>query len=381
MPALVAVSVTGFSGYAALLAVAPAWVIDGGATEAGAGLVNGVLLAATVLTQTVVPRLTRSFGTGPVLVVGLLFMGLAAPAYALSASLPAVLGVSAVRGIGFGILTVTGSTVVAHLVPADRRGEAVGIYGLAVALPMLLLMPGSVLVADRLGFGWAFAVAALPLAGVTAALRLGRRVTEVEPAASGAAPPSLDRAAVTGLTRPTLVLFAVTMTGGALMTFAPQLGFSGVVAAVVLLVLGLGAAISRWLIGRLADRHGAHRFVRPLLVTCSLGAGLCAWGVAQGNVALLVLGALVVGPAYGALQNLTLVLAFASVPTQRIPTASAVWNIGFDAGTASGSVLVGTLAAGASFSTAFAVLAALALAAILAAPPRPRTPIRRRPTG
>lgn len=370
MLALVVVSVTGFSGYAALVAVAPAWAIEGGATEAGAGLVNGVLLGATVLTQTVVPRLTRSFGTGPVLVAGLLFMGLAAPAYAVSAALPVVLAVSAVRGIGFGILTVTGSTIVAHLVPADRRGEAVGVYGLAVALPMLLLMPGSVLVADRLGFGWAFAVAALPFAGIAAALNLGRRLTDADPEDDGVAPTPLDRTSVTGLIRPTVVLFAVTMTGGALMTFAPQLGFGGVIAATVLMVLGLGAAVSRWLIGRLADRHGAHRFVAPGLLICALGAGLCAWGIAQGSVALLILGALVIGPAYGALQNLTLVLAFAVVPTKRIPTASAVWNIGFDAGTASGSVIVGTLAAGVSFSAAFWVLAVVALVAIVVAPRR-----------
>ena len=71
MPALVAVSLTAFSGYAALLAVAPAWAVEGGANEAGAGLVNGVLLAATVVTQLFVPRLLRRFGTTPVLVATL----------------------------------------------------------------------------------------------------------------------------------------------------------------------------------------------------------------------------------------------------------------------------------------------------------------------
>ena len=60
---------------------------------------------------------------------------------------------------------------------------------------------------------------------------------------------------------------------------------------------------------------------------------------------LLLLGALVVGVPYGALQNLTLLIAFARVPAAGIPTASAAWNIGFDAGTATGSVVVGALAA------------------------------------
>ena len=67
------------------------------------------------------------------------------------------------------------------------------------------------------------------------------------------------------------------------------------------------------------------------------------------------------GLSYGALQNLTLVLALASVPRSRTHTASAVWNIGFDAGTALGSVLVGMIAAGVGFPTAMLVAGLLSL--------------------
>src|SRR4051794_20228510 len=162
----------GFSGYAALLAVAPLWVVEGGSTAAGAGLVNGVLLAATVLTQLAVPRALATWGTGRVLVTGLLLLGLPAPAYLLSDELGWVLGLSAVRGVGFGILTVVGSTVVAQLVPASRRGAAIGVYGLSVAVPNLLLLPGSVPVVERWGFAPVFWMGALPLLGVPAVVPL-----------------------------------------------------------------------------------------------------------------------------------------------------------------------------------------------------------------
>jgi len=363
MPALVLVSVTGFSGYAALLAVAPAWAVHGGATEAGAGLVNGALLLATVCTQLFVPRLVRAYGTARVVIAGLVLMGLAAPAYALSDALGPILAWSAVRGAGFGILTVMGSTIVAQLVPADRRGEAIGVYGLAVAVPNLLLLPGSVVVVERFGFGWAFAVAALPLLGVPAAVALGHRLPAEEPFRDGD-DIGTDRRTVVALLRPTLILFAVTMGGGALLTFAPQLGVDATEAAITLLVFGVGTALSRWLVGSLADRYGAQRFLAPLLVLCATGLSLCGWAVVRGDALLLIAGALVVGPAYGALQNLTLVIAFAQVSAQRIPTASAVWNIGFDAGTASGSVLVGAIAAASSFGVAFAVLAGTVVAAL-----------------
>jgi MFS family permease len=377
MPALVAVSLTAFSGYAALLAVAPAWAVEGGANEAGAGLVNGVLLAATVATQLCVPRLLRRFGTGPVLVTSLLLMGLAAPAYALSDSLGWVLGWSAVRGMGFGIVTVVGSSVVAHLVSPARRGEAIGIYGLAVAAPMVLLLPGSVAVADAFGYGWVFAVAALPLLGVPWGLTLGRLVDRSPSAAAsltGDEAHLTDRGTLGLVLRPTLVLFVVTMAGGALMTFAPQLGFPGTWAAAALLVLGLSSALARWLVGTLADRHGPQRFVAPLILMCAAGTGLCVLALTGDRPWLLLAGALVVGVPYGALQNLTLLLAFARVPARSVPTASAVWNIGFDAGTATGAVVVGALATAWSFGSAFGVVMVLLLSVLLLAPRVVRRP-------
>ena len=171
---LAVLSVFGFSGYAALLAAAPLWAVSGGASPAGSGLVNGVLLAFTVLAQLGVPRALARWGTGRVLVAGLLLLGVPAPAYLLSGGLGWVLGLSAVRGLGFGILTVVGSAVVARLVPAGRRGAAIGVYGLAVAVPNLVLLPGSVPVVDRWGFGPVFWVAALPVLGVPFAVRLAR---------------------------------------------------------------------------------------------------------------------------------------------------------------------------------------------------------------
>ena len=108
------------------------------------------------------------------LVAGLLLLGLPGPAYLVSSDLGWVLALSAVRGVGFGILTVIGSAVVADLVPASRRGAAIGVYGLSVAVPNLLLLPGSVPVVDRWGFGPVFWVAALPVLGLPFGVRLAR---------------------------------------------------------------------------------------------------------------------------------------------------------------------------------------------------------------
>ena len=370
MPALGLLSVFGFSGYAALLSVAPLWAVRGGADEAGSGLVNGVLLAATVVTQFAVPALLRRFGHGPVIAVGVLLMGVASPLYLLSDALGPVLGLSAVRGAGFGILTVTGSAVAAHLVPAHRRGAAIGAYGLAVAVPNLLLLPASVAVADRWGFGWVFALGALPVLAAPFAFTVARALGPADRVAERV--PRLDRRSALAVARPTAVLFAVTMAGGGLLTFAPQIVRSGTASAAVLLVLGVGTAACRWGAGHLSDRYGAERFLAPLLVTGALGLATCAWGAHRGgDLGLLLLGAALTGIAYGALQNLTLVVAFAHVGPSHIPVASAGWNIGFDGGTAAGAVVVGAIAAAAGFPAGLLFLAAAcACALVLCVPTR-----------
>lgn len=374
MPALGLLSVVGFAGYAALLAVAPLWAVRGGATEAGAGLVNGVLLGTTVLAQLAVPRALAAFGTRRVLAAGLLLLGLPAPAYLLSDGLVWVLALSALRGVGFGILTVTGSASVAQLVDPARRGAAIGAYGLAVAVPNLLLLPASVPLAEGLGFAWVFWIAALPVLGVPAALGLGAVLRDLghdRPTPSRGERP--DSRTLLLMVPPILVLFAVTMAGGGLLTFAPLLA-GPTTAMALLLGMGLTTTLSRWLVGHVADRHGASRFLAPLLVVAAAAVAGCAWAVHHERPVALVLAATVLGISYGALQNLTLVAAFAAAGPGRIPVASAGWNIGFDAGTASGAMAVGALAASSSFPVAFVVMAVVQLLAVLATvqPLRPR---------
>lgn len=379
MAPLMVMTCAGFSGYAVLLTVAPLWAVEGGASTAGSGLVNGVLLLFTVLTQLLVPRALRTFGWGPVLAVGLVLLGVPGVLMALDDGLAVILALSAVRGVGFGVLTVTGSAAVAALVGARRRGEAIGAYGLAVAFPNLVLLPAGPWIAESVGFWVAFIVSALPLVGIPAALRLASSLRlgapDLHPATAAAPDPhDPESTAYRRLLPPMLLLLAVTLAGGALITFTPQMVDGSAVAAGGLLLMGLSAALSRWRIGVLADRYGAQRFLVPLVVLTGAGMALVSWSVASSDsvrVGSFLVAMLLVGLCYGGLQNLTLVISFAAVSRRHHNLASAVWNVGFDAGTALGSVAVGVIAGLTSFTTAFLVTAAIALATLPLAWRRP----------
>jgi len=389
MPALLAVTFTGFSGYAALIAVAPLWAVRGGADEVGAGLVNAVLLLSTVAAQPFVPRVSARFGQTAVIGVGLALLGLPALGYGLSDALLPVLAMSALRGIGFAVLTVIGSATVAFLVAPTRLGAAIGVYGLGIALPMLLLLPASVPFADSLGFWVVFALGALPLLGIPAVPALARAVSRNRASApkpgsepvsdaesapdtgtrSTVATPAPDRWDLLRQVGPSmLILLSVTLSGGALMTFLPQLVPSSGLAALCLFLISLGAAFSRWLAGSLADRAGPKPFLIPLLLLTGLGMAGVAWWLHRTPPAwALLLAVTMVGLGYGALQNLTLLVAFQAVSRDRVDQASAAWNMGFDAGTGLGALVTGYLATAFSFPAAYLVLAAACLAAIAVA--------------
>jgi len=129
----------------------------------------------------------------------------------------------------------------------------------------------------------------------------------------------------------------------------------------------LSAALSRWRIGMLADRHGPQRFLVPLVPLTGAGMALVAWSLAGADglrTGLFLGGMLLLGLCYGGLQNLTLLISFSAVSRRHHNLASAVWNVGFDAGTALGSVAVGVVAGLTSFTTALLCAGAVAVATL-----------------
>jgi MFS family permease len=142
---------TGVSFYL-LLTVVPLYSASLGAGDVGAGLATGVLMLATVAAELITPRLVASYGYRLVFAVGVLLLG--APALALPASttLAAILAVCFVRGLGFAIVVVVGSALVASLVPPERRGEGLGIFGVVVGVPALVALPLGVWLAGQIGY-------------------------------------------------------------------------------------------------------------------------------------------------------------------------------------------------------------------------------------
>jgi predicted MFS family arabinose efflux permease len=370
MQALIGVTVLGFASYCLTLASLPAYAVTGGAAESTAGVVTAVLLTVTIAVQLMVPALTARFGIGPVLVAGLVAMGVPSPFYVLGDSLGWISALSAVRGAGFAVLTVLGATLAAQVAPPERRGESIGLYGLAIAIPNLVAVPAGVALVLNGHVGWLSWLAASPLLGVPLVPLLMRSVApQARPG------PATGRTAVRAALAPSLVLFVVTLAGGGLVTFLPIERPDGVLATVALLLFGVTGAVTRWRAGLLADRLGSRLLMPLALVVAAVGLVLVGVGLWSGAVWVLV-GAAVFGAGFGAAQNLTLLAAFARAGENGTTTASAMWNISFDAGTAIGALALGFLAAGIGLDWTYVVVAGLLAAAVPLASAAARVAVR-----
>ncbi|CAM5407682.1 hypothetical protein SCALM49S_08140 [Streptomyces californicus] len=233
-------------------------------------------MAATVLTQLCVRVALRRLGRTRTLVLGALLLGLPSLLQALSDHLVPVLATTALRGAGFGIVTVCGATAAAVLAPRGRQGAVIGLYGLAVALPQVVLTPAAPWLTDALDLPAVIACGALPVLALPWARHLGRAVetrTDAEATSDGPGPRAVRAPEVLRrIRRPLAVLLLVTAAGGAVLTFAPQFTATPALAATALLALTGTAALARWGCGELADRVA----LRPLTGALALtrrGAG------------------------------------------------------------------------------------------------------------
>ncbi|MGC0144991.1 MFS transporter [Pseudactinotalea sp. Z1732] len=397
---LMLATVTALCNFAPLMTVVPLWAAGGGGSGAGVGATNGVMLGATAITQLAMGPVLARFTLKQIFVAGAAVMAAPTPFYLLSDQLAPVLVISAARGVGFGLLVVAASALVAEIVPSHLLARGLGIHGLGTGLPMVIALPAGVWVARQWSFTPVF-VASTVLAVVGAVLasllHAGGRPADERPgpaAGSVLLDPSVEADHTAGATellesspaeaqvragaatrkrrigqpgvlgaigpllRPALAFFSLTMALGAVNTFLPLAVPDASVVSLALVVAPLAMITGRFGSGVLAGHLQPGRLVLPGAVVGAVGMGALALGAAPGmNSWLVVAGAGVFGLGLGVNQNDSLVVIMGRAGPRRRGLASTVWNFAYDAGMGSGAVIFGALLAGIDYPWAYGLAA------------------------
>ena len=358
---LILVAFAALFGFQLLLSVVPLYANEAGGGSSGAGLATAAFMLSTVLTQIQMPRILARYGYRRVLAAGLLFLGVPALFYAYAQTLVPILAVTLLRGVGFGIVTVVFAAMVVELAPAGRRGEALGLLGVAITLPNIFCNALGLWLVGQFGYEVVFL-----LGGVAPLLGLGM-VIGIRSAAPSGRGEEEGAGFFAGLGRsPLLRIFllfaATTMAAGVVLTFLPlAVPGSGVFsAASALLVVGITSTASRWWAGRFGDRRDPRLLLAPGLLACAAGM-VC---LPLGGVVLLI-GAVLFGTGFGLLQNATLILMMGRVSKSEYGLGSTLWNAAFDTGTGIGAFSFGLVISAVGFSWSFFICSALVASALL----------------
>jgi predicted MFS family arabinose efflux permease len=349
-----------------MLSVMPLYAARAGAGSAGAGLVTGVLLLGTVAAELTASALMKRYRYRTLLVAGAVLMGLPVLALLPGGSLVMIAAVSVVRGFGFGLSGVVLTALTVMLLPPGRRGEGLGLDGVVDSVPAVAALPSGVWLAGHYGYTVVIlmtaATALVPLAVFrwlpgTADPRAAKDHAETEPALG-----LLTGLRRDGQLRLALVFVTTTVAAGVVVAFLPlAAGASGTVAAAGLLAQALAATASRWWAGRRGDRHGHAGLLVPGLAIASLGMIAMIW---LASPVAVIAGMSLFGTGFGIIQNATLTLMIDRMPASGIGTASALWNLAYDAGYGAGPAVFGLFAGRTGYPVAFALTGLLMLAAL-----------------
>lgn len=346
-----------------LLSALPAHLLASGADPLVPGLATGGAMLAGVVTEIAAIGFIARIGPRRTFALGASALGIPALFVLVDGPLP-LIACCLVRGLGFGLTVVASGTILMALVPPERRGEGVGIFGFVASAPAIIALPLGVWVVDTAGIGLvglgaaaAALLAIIPTLWPTAQSEASRS----RPRSAGVSDSALGlRQAVRRgtLVRPALVFAASTAAAGVVVTFLP--GLSVQLAAAGLLVQALASALSRWFSGRIGDHVGHSRMLLPaLLIT---GGGLTL-SLVPDPVAL-VAGMAFFGIGFGATQTATLSLMADRVPPEGHGAVSALWNLSYDVGYAAGPLAGGAAAAVLGVPAVFGIVAAVVLLAM-----------------
>jgi MFS family permease len=347
-----------FFGMHALMPTLPLYILRLGGTAADNGLAQWVFALASVLIRPLGGVLADRWGDRPVLVSGAFLFGGAPLLYAVCSGLPLLLAARAVHGAGLALYTTAYRALATELAPPTRRGEGLGLIGMASSATMAVApLAGEELVGGggfTLLFGllggvglFAFAISLLlPESGrVSASVPRLRQTLQKRGVYRG-----VGAMALLGIPYGALVGFLV------LLAQARRLGSTGWAYAAYAAMAVAGGPLA----GRVSDRWGRRRVALPGVVLVALASGgLALAGSRWGMIGLAALYGLGWGIGRTGLDAL---VQDSAGPALRA-SATAAQYTAFDLAIGFGSLGLGVLAGASGYGLMFGLGAVAALLA------------------
>lgn len=340
-----------------LLPAAPFRILEMGGTTFASGLFLGFLTYASAFSAPFTGSIADRIGRRRTLLIASAVATACAIGYALAPDYRLLLVLVVVHGVFWSALLAASSAYLTSLLPARRRAEGIGYWGLSSI--------AAVAVAPPLAFwlmqhgGWpAVCYVCAGLNVVMGAIAWTITEHDHEPLAAAA---GVIEGRVLALS---LTLFLYTFGYGAITSFTAVYADALAISpkSIYLTTLAIVILFTRPLSASVADRIGYRRVFVPCLVFIT--AGLAMLAVLPPSRGSLIASAIVFGLGFGTAYPVFVAYVMRDVDARRRGAAFGAILAAFDTGIGTGSTTVGLLIQQFGFATAFGTAAALSALAL-----------------
>ncbi len=318
------------------------------------GYIIGLYALSALLIRPFSGYALDTFGRRKVYVISMLLYAMSMFLYSYATTFLLLLTLRFLHGFTWGMVTTGGGTIPADLVPARRRGEGIGYFGLSITLSMALgPMLGLWILGDS-NFSMLFYVAfGISVASLVLAYMVKYPTIAKAPETTAPAPRKNKQMFEAKASHASVVVFLFGFAYASIFAFAAVfssetgVGHSGL----FFLLLAIGVSISRPYAGKLMDKKGPQQI---MLLSFVLGfVGFMLLSATGHSLVVYLTAGFIIGLGCGSVIPTLQTMVMNMVMPERRGVANATYYAAVDLGIGLGSIILGYVADWASTAQMF----------------------------
>lgn len=310
-----------------------------------AGLVSSIFILGSLVGRLGGGRIIGEWGSKKTLFVGLLAFLITTLLYFVALNLPLLMITRLLQGISLGVASTSTGTIVAQLLPPERRGEGIGYYSLSAILATAIGPFVGILLTQQfedyrviLAVDSILAVICFLLYFIVNVPVMPKRAKqEVTPEKGGLLSKFLEKRALPISFIALLIGFAYSPVMSFMTFYSEEINLAKV-GSYFFIIYAIVILVTRPFTGKLLDRKGANIVVYPCLVLFAIG--MYAFSSTT-TTFVFIIAAACIGIGYGNFNSVAQAVAVKVTPIERLGLATATYFILYDLGLGVGPYVLG----------------------------------------
>ena len=320
-----------FASFYFLLITLPIYIEKIGGTESEIGLIIGVFTISAVALRPFIGQEVDRRGRKIILISGIVVFLISMLLYDYAKSVTFLLLLRVLHGIGWGAATTAATTLIADIAPPRRRGEAMGVFGMASNVAMAIGPALSIILLQAYDFSILFSIGAgISLVSLLLAFPISETMVKHPKT------PLFSREALF----PSALMFIVSLTYGSIVSFLSLFALKQGIAnpGVFFSVFAVTLILVRALAGKLSDIKGRKFVIIPGMILIAAGLWILSTASLLEN---FLAAALLYGLGFGLVHPSLMAFLVDRVSETGRGAAMGTFTASFDLGIGTGSILLG----------------------------------------